>query len=159
MHVRPEDGVQLIEVPLARMAQPLLPIALDALHRRETESQSEQRATEKPDKPDNEQYGVQRINAENEQVENEQRARCEQVCQKASTARLKVLQALAKGMNPDQAAIHLNISVTTVRSHMNVLYGLIRNAWELPEKYPMNFRDLRILFGDYFATQSDSEQQ
>ncbi len=79
MHVRPEDGVQLIEVPLARMAQPVLPIALDALYTHRTEPQPER-------KQGNEPHGVQRIKVENEQIENERHARCERVCREASSA-------------------------------------------------------------------------
>ena len=150
MHVRLEDDVQLIEVPLARMAQPFLPIALDALHTQPQPKEREQ---------GNEPRGVQRIQVENEQIENERYARCERVCREASSAQLKVLQALAKGMTPDQAAIHLNISVTTVRSHMHVVYDLIRNAWGLARKYPLNYRDMQIRFGDYFDAQPDPEQQ
>ena len=147
MHVQPEDGVQLIEVPLARMAQPFLPIALDMLHTSEAtpqpQSQVEQKQASEP-------HGVQRIKAENELIENEQAEKCKQVCRAASPAQRKVLQALAKGMNPDQVAISLDISVTTVRSHMYILYDLIRIAWNLRRKHPLNFRDVQIRFNDYF---------
>jgi hypothetical protein len=56
-------------------------------------------------------------------------------------------------MQPGEVAMHLGISIPTVRSHMSVLYELIRNAWDLPKKHPLNFRDVQIRFGDYFISQ------
>ena len=148
MHVRPEDGVQLIEVPLARMAQPLLPLALDALHRHETESQSGQRpSTDAKNKSENEPRGIERIKVENEQAENEQRARCEQLIRMLTPAQRRVLRTFARKLAPQQVADQLGISVTTVSSHTTAIYLKIQDVWHID--HALDYRDLHIFFGDH----------
>lgn len=126
MHVSPEDGVRLIEVPFARLAQPLLPRALDATH------------------------GNALIQSQNEQREAERRERCKQVVDAAKPMPRKVLQAFAQGLHPQKVAILLGISVSTVSSHTNVLLRLARNAWDIDEKERLDYRFLQMQFADYF---------
>ena len=143
MHVLPEDGVELIEVPFARMAQPFLPIALDALHTHGTEPQQSQPQR----KQGNEARGIQRINAGNEQIENEQRARCEQVIQMLTPKQRRVLRTFAQRLAPEQVADQLGISITTVSSHTGAIYPKIRAVWSIDRA--LDYRDLHILFGDH----------
>ena len=144
MHMRPEDGVQLIEVPLARMAQPFLPIALDALHAHATQPRLEEHQQE------GELHGVQRIQAENDQIDYERFEKCQQVCHLAKPAQLKVLQALAKGMYPQEVALQLDIQDSTVSNHITKLIRLVRNAWDIAPNRRVDYRTLHTLFEGYF---------
>ena len=125
MHVRPEDGVRLIEVPLARF----------------------QSQTRSGYRQENGSHGVQRINAENEQMENEQRAKCKQLIQMLTSAQRRVLRTFARKLAPQQVADQLGISMTTVSSHTTEIYLKIRDVWHID--HALNYRDLQILFGDH----------
>lgn len=141
MHVRPEDGVQLIEVPLARMFQSF---------------QSFRSQTRSEHRQENGSHGVQRINAGNEQMENEQRAKCKQLIQMLTSAQRRVLQTFARKLAPQQVADHLGISVTTVSSHTTEIYLKIRDVWHIDRA--LNYRDLQILFGDHLDLFSPGER-
>lgn len=77
MHVPAEDGVRLIEVPLARLSQSILSQALD--------SNTGVRAF---------------IRSQNEQAEAEERAHRKYVVATATPSQQKVLRAFAKGLHP-----------------------------------------------------------
>jgi CRISPR-associated protein Csx14 len=129
MHVQPEDGVQLIEVPFARLAQPILSHLLSSNH-------SDARAA---------------IRSQTEQREAEEHAKCSQVVNEAKPAQRKVLRAIAKGLYPQDVAALLNRNLATINSHTNVLYGLCRNAWNIPGKVRVDYRFLQMKFANYFT--------
>ncbi len=129
MHVQPEDGVQLIEVPFARLAQPILSHLLSSNH-------SDARAA---------------ISSQIEQTETEDQERCKRVADEASPAELKVLRAFAKGLDPQGVAFLLERTLATVSSHTNVLYGLCRNAWDIPKKVRVDYRFLQMKFANHFT--------
>ena len=127
MHVQPEDGVQLIEVPFARLAQPILSHLLSSGH-----------------------PGARTvIQSQNEQWEAEERAKCKQVVDKASPSQRRVLRAYAQGLHPQKVAIQLCISPSTVSSHNNVLLRSCRNVWDIPEKERLDYRFLQTKFAHY----------
>jgi len=127
MHVRPEDGVRLIEVPFARLAQPILSHLLSSGH-------SSARTA---------------IRSQNEQWEAEERAKCKRVANEASPAQLKVLRAYAQGLHPQKVAIQLCISPSTVSSHNNMLLRSCRNVWDIPENERLDYRFLQTKFANY----------
>ena len=127
MHVQPGDGVQLIEVPFARLAQPILSHLLSSNH-------SDARVA---------------IRSQTEQREAEERAKCSQVAGSASSAQQKVLRAFAKGLHPQKVANQLCIGLSTVSSHTNVLLRLCRNVWGIPEKERLDYHFLQMKFAYY----------
>src|SRR5216683_3230983 len=129
MHVQPEDGVQLIEVPFARLAQPILSHLLSSGH-------NDARAA---------------IRSQTEQTKTEDYERCKQVEDQAHPAQLKVLRAIAKGLYPHDVAALLNRNLATINSHTNVLYSLCRNAWNIPGKVRVDYRFLQMKFANYFT--------
>src|SRR6266704_1314608 len=129
MHVRPEDGVRLIEVPFARLAQPILSHLLSSNH-------SDARTA---------------ISSQTEQTVTEDQERCKRVADEASPTELKVLRAFAKGLDPQGVAFLLERTLDTVSSHTNVLYGLCRNAWDIPKKVRVDYRFLQMKFANYFT--------
>lgn len=131
MHVAPEDGVHLIEVPFAR--------ATPAILRRILQNQVPNAGTA--------------IRLENEQQDAQERAQCQQVVDQLTPRELEVLQAFARGLHPLKVASELHISLATVSSHTNVLLREYRNAWSLPESERLDYRSLQWKFATYFSDQ------
>ncbi len=128
MHVTPEDGVRLIEIPFARMSQPILSRVFNA----SLTAASTQ------------------IRQQNVAQNSEKQQHCKEVWDQASPAQRKVLRLLAQGLHPQQVANHLVLSLATVNSHTHKLLGLCRNAWEIDENHRFDYRSLQMLFADYF---------
>jgi CRISPR-associated protein Csx14 len=126
LHVEPEDGVRLIEVPLARLNEDVRSkLSLDASAR-------------------------DIIRAQEEQAEAEERARCEQVARQLTPRRLEVLKAFARGLHPTSVADELSISSPTVSTHTTVLLSLCRDTWSIREGERLDYRFLQLKFGRYF---------
>jgi CRISPR-associated protein Csx14 len=127
MHLPPSCGQELIFVPFARAAQPLLAAILDrsstALIEESAEKQREESRTND--------------------------LRCEQVYKKLSDRQRQVLRKLARGHNPEQLALLLYITRETVSSHTKVIYSECRIAWDLPLDEKLDYRDVRSLFAGY----------
>jgi CRISPR-associated protein Csx14 len=128
MHAAPEDGVRLIEVPFTRAASSIL--------RRIVQDEVPNAGTA--------------IRLVNEQTDAQERERCNQVIKAINPAPLKVLQAFAKGLYPQQVASELGISLATVSSHTNVLLRECRNAWNLPDNERLDYHFLQWKFATYF---------
>lgn len=128
MHATPEDGVRLIEIPFARMSQPILSRVFNASP---IEASTQ-------------------IRQQNVAQYNEKQQHCKEVWAKASPAQRKVLPLLAQGLHPQQVANHLVLSLATVNSHIHKLLGLCRNAWDIDENHRFDYRSLQMLFADYF---------
>src|SRR6266699_841171 len=127
MHASPEDGIRLIEVPLARLSQTLLSQLFDT-HTSAREL----------------------IHSQKELVEAEQRALCKQVVDAATPRQQEVLRAFARGLHPQEIAKLLCISNATVSTHTTVLLDLCRNAWPPREKERRDYRFLQLKFARHF---------
>ena len=88
------------------------------------------------------------------QIEAQEHACCDAVVGRATPAQLKVLQAFAKGLKPQQVAEELAISPVTVHTHKTVLLTLCRQAWNIPHEESLDYLFLRDKFSGYFSTAS-----
>ncbi len=126
LHVTPEEGVRLIEVPLTRLSEDVRATLSSDASAREI------------------------IRAQEEQVEAEERARCERIVSQLTPRRLEVLMGFAEGLHPAQVAEKLSISMPTVSTHTTVLLSLCRDAWPIRERERLDYRFLQLKFARYF---------
>src|SRR5579883_2846915 len=129
MHVAPEDGVRLIEVPFARLAQPILSRLLSA-------NPHDARTV---------------MSAQAARADAEQQQRCRQIAETVTGAQRRVLRALASGLRPQEVADRLGISIRTVSSHTSVLLRECRNTWNIPEDKRLDYTFLHFMFANYFS--------
>lgn len=125
MHVPADAGVKLIKGPFIMLGA-YIPPALPSFRF----AQEEQR----------------------KQMDAEERRRCTQIAQAATPTQLKVLQAFARSLRPQQVAEELSIALVTVNTHKTALLGLCRNAWNIPTEERLDYHFLRAKFSDYFRT-------
>ena len=128
MHARPEDGVRLIQVPMAPWGA-YFP-ALRALAQATPEHA---------------------IAVRTRWLDQAEQARCRAVVEQLTPRQLDVLRAFATGRNPQEVAESLCISLKTVDSHKTVILGECRNAWSVPEDAWLDYHFLRDKFGLFFA--------
>jgi CRISPR-associated protein Csx14 len=129
MHAQPEDHVRLIEVPFARLSQPILLRLLSS-------------------EPGN----VRQVLSEQEKRERaEQQQRCQSVTERITPTQLKVLRAFARGLHPSDVALELKREMTTISSHTHKLLGECRNTWGISERKRLDFHFLHDMFADYFT--------
>lgn len=86
------------------------------------------------------------------QMETQEHTRCTEVAGKSTPAQLKVLQAFAKGLRPQQVANELGIAPVTVNTHKTALLGLCHNAWNTPQQERLDYHFLRAKFASYFQS-------
>jgi len=129
MHAQPEDGVQLLQVPLVPWGA-YLP-ALRAL------------AQASP---------MEIVAAQTRWLDSAERTRCRAVVEQLTSRQLDVLQAFAAGQNPQEAAETLCVTVKTVHAHKTVILSECRNAWDFPQDTRLDYHFLREKFGRYFQT-------
>lgn len=128
LHVPPEAGVQLIEVPLAPLgayfpgARPLF-----------AASPAEVIATR------------------TRWLDDVEQGRCRAVLARLSDRQVEVLRAIAEGRPPVQVAEQLCITSKTVDAHKTTILAECRIAWSLPETEHLSYHWLREKFGPYFA--------
>ena len=79
-----------------------------------------------------------------------ERARCTAVFTRLTERQKDVLYTFAEGLNPQQVAEKLFISIKTVDSHKTVILAECRNAWNLPDGEWLDYRFL----ADKFETSS-----
>ncbi|RAQ95708.1 CRISPR-associated ring nuclease [Thermogemmatispora tikiterensis] len=130
MHIPPDTGHRLIEVPLPTIGPYLYDPSLSF---RAIYEQQRQKAA-----------------AEDER-------HCRTVLRQATPAQQRVLRAFAKGLRPKQVAEELHLSETTVHSHKTVLLSLCRQAWELPEQDPLDYHFLREKFARIVEQEQDDD--
>lgn len=126
MHVAPDAGVNLIEmpfIPLGDYAANISPIAKTA-------------------------QAVQQ--AKQAQMEAELHARCKQVEQAITRRQRDVLRAFAAGLNAQEVADSLVITPSTVSTHLGKIFEACRTAWELSEDSTLTYHFLRDRFAGYF---------
>ena len=80
-----------------------------------------------------------------------ERARCQQVVAQLSARRCDVLRAFAQGLNPQEVATQLNITISTVDSHKTAIFQECINAWNLPLNYRLRYYFLREKFAAFFG--------
>ena len=131
LHARPEDGVRLIQVPLAPWGA-YFP-ALRAL----TQATS-----------------AQVIAAQTRWLDREERERCEKVTQALTGRRLDVLRTLARGLTPQDVAEELSLSIKTVDGYKTDILSECRVAWGLPEGEYLSYHFLRQKFERYFVSEA-----
>lgn len=85
-----------------------------------------------------------------QQMEAHEHALCSQVMAHASPAQLRVLQAFAKGLRPQQVARELYLAPVTVNTHKTALLGLCHNAWNIPNDERLDYHFLRAKFAAYY---------
>jgi CRISPR-associated protein Csx14 len=126
MHVPPQTGVELIEVPFVPWGHYFPQLAHMA-----GSAQAAQQA----------QTAI---------FDAQERAKCAEVVRQASKAQQSVLRLLGAGLPPAQVAKRLNISVTTVYSHTKDLLQLARNTWYIPVGERLDYHFLSQKFTHYF---------
>ncbi|HFQ93258.1 MAG TPA: histidine kinase, partial [Anaerolineae bacterium] len=78
-------------------------------------------------------------------------ARCRAVMGRLTQRQKDVLSAFAAGLNPQQAAEKLFVSIKTIDTHKTVILAECRNAWDLPEETYLDYRFLAEKFEPVFA--------
>jgi CRISPR-associated protein Csx14 len=86
------------------------------------------------------------------QMEAQERAYCAKVVDEATPAQLKVLQAFARGLRPQQVAKELHIVLATVNSHKTALLDYCHSAWSIPDEERLDYHFLHAKFSEYFQT-------
>jgi CRISPR-associated protein Csx14 len=126
LHVPPEAGVRLIEVPFVPWGYYFPP---------SVQSSGSAQVTQ---------------NAQTALFDAQERARCQELVQEATTSQLNVLRQFSMGWSPAKIAEILGVSAETVYSHTKILLMLARNAWCLPAKERIDYRFLCLKFAHYF---------
>lgn len=132
MHIVPEDGIRLIEVPFTRLAPSFLSQTLKAdahTGRQSAETQAEKMTTE-------------------------QRERCKRVVDQLSPTELKVLQAFAHGYHPKEVAAQFKRELSTINSHTHKILQKYKEVWDVPEDRRLDYRSLYETFKHYFEDES-----
>ncbi len=122
MHVRPEDGVRLLQVPVVPWGEYLPGL------RRLVFGHVEGMWTLTP-------------------VDEEEIARCQALLRQLTPRQREVLRAFAEGLSPDEVAARLHLSRHTVDTHKTKILALCRNVWSLPESQRITYHFLREHFG------------
>ncbi len=125
MHIAPDEGRRLIEVPFARAAQPFFAVMLNRSPSHTLQTQREQQKAE------------------------EQR-RCQHVVNKLKDQEREILQAIAQGLHPHEVARTMNFASSNISYHTRKIYDLCRNTWAVPENVRLDYRFLQEKFADYF---------
>lgn len=125
MHAGPEDGVRLIQIPLVPWGA-YFPV----LRSLATPSQA--------------------LTAQTRWLENVERSHCEEVISKLTERQLEVLRAFAAGMNTQEVAEALSVTVKTVDVHKTTILSECRNAWNIPQDFWLTYHFIREKFSHYF---------
>ena len=127
MHVHPNEGVRLIQVPLAPWGAyfPGLRQMVGAPAARV-------------------------IAAQTDWLESDDRARCQRVAARLTERQRAVLQLFAAGRTPQEVAEALDISLKTVNSHKTPILAECRNEWAASPGGRLDYHFLRAKFGPFF---------
>lgn len=127
MHVQPDEGVQLIPVPLVPWGA-YFP-ALRVMAQPPAQAVAEQMGS---------------FSAANER-------QCHQVYNRLSERQRDTLIAFARGLTPQDVAEALYISLSTVNTHKTAILAECRIAWGLDETAWLDYRFLREHFAGFLA--------
>jgi CRISPR-associated protein Csx14 len=81
----------------------------------------------------------------------EERARCQQVCDRLTPRQREVLRAFAAGGTLQDVSRELSITVATVHTHKTHIFQECCAVWNLPPGTRLDYRWLRDTFAAYFA--------
>ncbi len=79
---------------------------------------------------------------------------CAAVCEQLTDRQREVLQVLAEGLSPQEAAERLCITLKTLDTHKTEIFAECRVAWGLPEDTRLTYHFLREKFGPWMAFQA-----
>ena len=79
-------------------------------------------------------------------LDDAERAKCREVWERLTERQREVLRAFAQGMDREEAARALGISVRTVDSHKSVILDECHNAWSLPETERLTYHFIQRKF-------------
>jgi CRISPR-associated protein Csx14 len=122
MHYLPEDGVQLIQVPLVPWGTYFPGLRAMAQAPREA------------------------VNSQINWLRSGDEIRCRQVLNQLTERQQSVLRMLAAGATPQEAAQRLLISVKTVDTHKSVILDACRTAWALGDDQRLSYHFVRDKF-------------
>lgn len=125
MHIEPEDGRRLIEVPFARAAQPFFAMMLNR-----TPSDT--------------------IQTQREQHKAEEHKRCQQVVDALNARSREVLQAIAQELHPHEVATALHLDSSTISYYASKIYRECRNIWDVPDNMRLDYHFVQVKFAHYF---------
>jgi CRISPR-associated protein Csx14 len=125
MHVPADAGIKLIKGPFIALGAYIYP----------------------PERSFNTAQEEQRL-----QMEAQERAHCTEVVSEATPAQLKVLQAFARGLRPQQVADELHIALVTVNTHKTALLEYCHNAWNVTDEERLDYHFLRAKFASHFPS-------
>lgn len=129
MHAGPEDGVRLIQVPIAPLGA-YFP-GLQALARPAATSDEVMRG---------------HIQA----MDEVERGHCQAIYDRLTPRPREVLRALAQGLTPQEVAESLNIALKTVDTHKTAILTECRNEWTLADAHKLDYHFLEHKFGPFF---------
>ncbi|HEU5378621.1 MAG TPA: CRISPR-associated ring nuclease [Ktedonobacteraceae bacterium] len=127
MHVPPEAGVELIEVPFVPWGA-----YFPQLSQMVGSAQAIQRA----------QTAI---------LDAQDQARCAEMLQQTTPAQQQVLRQVSAGLTPREVAARLSLSRETIYSHTKALLSLAHNIWYLPAGEKIDFNFLFRKFAGYFG--------
>ncbi len=128
LHVAPEEGVRLVEVPLAPLGA-YFPGLRPLLNAGPAEVIADR--TRRLDEVD--------------------QARCRAVLAQLTPREQEVLRELAAGYSPQEAAQRLNVTPRTVDAHKTEILAECRVAWALPPERRLDYHFLRERFSRFFS--------
>jgi len=88
--------------------------------------------------------------AQRSQVDAQERTRCKQVVERATQREQEVLHAFARGLNQQEVAKELCITISTVDAHKTKLLNLCREIWNIEEGKRLGYHFLYKTFATYF---------
>jgi len=124
MHAQPEDGVQLIQVPIVPWGT-YFP-GLRAMAQAPQEAVAAQMGWLASSEP-----------------------QCQQVWDSLTDRQREVVRALAAGASPQDVAERLNVTLSTVNTHKTVILDACRNAWRIPPHERLDYHFVRERFGPF----------
>jgi CRISPR-associated protein Csx14 len=92
------------------------------------------------------------------QLDAQERAKCREVVRAATPSQLRVLQAFASGLTPQEVAQALGVTLVTVNAHKTALLSLCRDAWGLPPDRRLDYNFLHVKFSGYFGDEAALEK-
>jgi CRISPR-associated protein Csx14 len=90
------------------------------------------------------------IDQQKQQIHDIEHTRCQQVYDQLSERPREVLQAIASGMQPQDIANQLCVSLATIRAHQTPIFQECRNAWGLDTEKRLTYHWLREKFRTFF---------
>ena len=92
------------------------------------------------------------LSTELTEVEAQERKRCKQVEDALTPTKRNILRAFASGLTPQEVAEKFCITPSTVSSHTTKIFDECRIAWNLVDRYPLNYHFLRERFEKCFSS-------